>query len=293
MALTTQPRQDRSAPTPRRRRLVDPHSLAFYRLPEELHGLSILFVSDLHVRRLSHRHDAFFAELNGLEFDLLVLGGDYMDVPGDEPIAHELVTRLVREARPRHGVVGVWGNHDSPDMRHRLRHLPVRWLENGAWALEDLPLTVYGLDVTYDDVLVPSGDLLAAILDEPDATATRPGADAPAPPRFRLLVSHVPSWMPIAGDLGVDLMLSGHTHGGQVRLPFGGPLVNCLPGWPLQWSSGLLQSRRTLGLVTRGFGENTVQGLRLFCPPHTPLITLENADTERDPVDGVTCYMHW
>jgi len=294
MALTTQPPNASSPRTPPKKgRLTDPHALAFYQIPEPLRGLRALLVTDTHVRRMRPRFDTLLDEVRDLDHDLLVLGGDYMDKPGDEPVAHEMMNQLVRTASPTHGAVGVWGNHDSPDLRRRLRHLPVRWLENDAWALDDLPLTIYGLDVTYVDMTVQRGDMLRAILDEPDATATRQGADAPAPPRFRLLISHMPNWLPVAADLGVDLMLSGHTHGGQVRLPLTGPLINCLPGWPLSWSSGVLRCGQTRGVVSRGVGENSVQGLRFFCPAHAPLITLENADTQTEPCETVRCEQRW
>jgi hypothetical protein len=105
---------------------------------------------------------------------------------------------------------------------------------------------------------------------------------------LRILLAHVPNWLPAAADAGIDLTLSGHTHGGQLRLPLAwarigawcvpGVWYNATPHWPMHLSSGLLRSRGSVGLIARGLGEAYWDGLRLFCPPHAPLIRLEGAE---------------
>lgn len=294
--------------------LIDPVRLPLSGLPAELEGLRLLVVSDLHVRRgrwRRRRQERLLEAVAGAEYDLLLLGGDYMNRPGDEAAAHELLGRLVEAARPRLGAVGVWGNHDTYHLRDRVRDLPGLWLlSNEAWADPGWPVTVIGVDCAPDGLGLAWGDLETAVAaasavearseaKEPVVEAVVPGggargaepAEAGEPgsgQRLRILLAHQPDWLPGASRLGVDLVVAGHTHGGQVRLPGCGPLFNATPGWPLRFSSGILGCGRTRAVVSRGLGETYVQGLRLLCPPHAPLITLTRAeeDAARGDEDG-------
>ena len=82
-----------------------------------------------------------------------------------------------------------------------------------------------------------------------------------------------------SADLGVHLMFSGHTHGGQCRLPGGRALMNC-SSLPLHLTCGMLRHQDTVCIVSRGLGETRLR-LRLFCPPHVPVVTLR-----RGPLPG-------
>ncbi len=76
----------------------------------------------------------------------------------------------------------------------------------------------------------------------------------------------------MAADLGVDLLLCGHTHGGQCRLPTGHPVINS-SDLPLRLTAGILRYRNTLAAVSRGIGYVGVMP-RMFCKPHLPVYTL-------------------
>jgi len=238
-------------------------------LPGELEGMRILHLSDLHVRSPRRRHEQILQAVGHESYDLLALTGDSMVEKGDEPAAADLLVKLVRAAggRAKAGVMGVWGNHDTPELRRRLAAVPIRWLVNTAWVSRELPLSILGVDCGYDEHHGLSGDLAGALLDEaqqvPDVR-----------PRLRLFLTHMPIWLPAASAAGVDLMLCGHTHAGQCRLPTGHILYNATPKWPLSMSAGLLQWGTTQCLISRGLGEVYVTGLRLFCQPQMPLITL-------------------
>ena len=86
------------------------------------------------------------------------------------------------------------------------------------------------------------------------------------------MLSHFPHYLPVAADLGIDILISGHTHGGQCRLPGGLALVNS-SDLPLRLTSGILRHRNTVAVVSRGLREARLP-LRLFCPPHLPIYTL-------------------
>jgi predicted MPP superfamily phosphohydrolase len=259
--------------------LIDTMTLRLASLPASLAGLRLLHVGDLHARGPRPRFDRLVEEIDAAEFDLLCLLGDYMDVIGDEPIAHELVRRIVAAARPRIGSLGVFGNHDSPEMRRRLELLPVRWLANEGAMLAGDPIFVAGLDCVRAETV---GDLVTA-------TAELPPPDEPC---LRLLLTHLPTWLAPASSFGFDLMLAGHTHGGQCRTPWGQVLINAID-WPLRFAAGVFQYRRTAAVVSRGLGETRCQGLRFFCPPQAVMITLQPSNAPARSTRKLTRRVKW
>ncbi len=254
-------------PVSRRRfRWVDPIRLSLPGLPEALRGLRLLHVSDIHYRRWRRRFDRLLEEVREADADILALTGDYQQRPGNEGATDGALRRIAEAADPHVGAVGVFGNHDSAALRDRARAGSVHWLRDEAWVTHRLPLTLLGVDAAPGHPRV-GGDLVRTLLREP----TLPG------PRLRVLLAHYPWWLLPASDCGIDLVLSGHTHGGQLRLPGGVACYNGSPGWPLRLSSGLLRRKRTHGLISRGVGEDKVEGLRSFCPRQVPLLVLDRA----------------
>lgn len=265
---------------------IEPVALDVPGLPPTLEGFRVLHLSDLHVRGPRRRHEAILSAVAGAEYDLLAFTGDLMTEAGDEPAAAEFAGRLLAAARPRIGSVGVWGNHDTRALRPHLAHLPIRWLDNAAWLPPGLPLSLLGVDCIKGEHNRPRGDLAAALLQE---AAMRPDAG----PRCRILLAHIPAWLPPAAAAGIDLVLSGHTHAGQCRLPTGHILYNATPRWPCRYSCGLLQLGTTQCLISRGLGEVYIPGLRLFSKPQMPLVTLRRAEPGTQPTDQIVQICKW
>jgi predicted MPP superfamily phosphohydrolase len=93
-------------------------------------------------------------------------------------------------------------------------------------------------------------------------------------PRFRVLLSHSPDQLPLAKQQGFDLMLAGHNHGGQIRLPLIGALIT--PSlYGCRYAGGLYYEEPTLLHVSRGLGG--VHPIRLNCPPELALLILKAA----------------
>src|SRR5690606_18514581 len=96
--------------------LIEPEDLPLPALPQELDGLRVAHLSDLHVsvqRPHRRRLDRLANQLTALRLDLVFLTGDYMHEPGDEAEAHAALRALTERLRPSIGVFGVFGNHDS------------------------------------------------------------------------------------------------------------------------------------------------------------------------------------
>ncbi|MBI1336424.1 MAG: hypothetical protein GC164_05625 [Phycisphaera sp.] len=275
------------------RRLSDHHALPFPDLPGPLEGLRIAHLSDLHVTRPTRRHRRIIRELEGSRIDLALFTGDYMDHPGHEEAAYEVLKLLTHAIKPRLGSFGVFGNHDSHALRDRLHseQLPIRWIDDeqvfvtpqlllagiGQWRWDepDIVRTILGHHRTRNAGTNVRDESQPSSADDNDND--QPPSQSP----FKILLCHMPSKMPIAADMGYDLMLSGHSHGGQVRLPWGQALRNS-SDLPLHLTAGLMRHRDMLCVTSRGLGEVCIK-LRLFCPPQLPILTLR-----KGPLPGQT-----
>lgn len=197
-----------------------------------------------------------------LRLDIVLLGGDLVDALGrGQP--RSLVDQLARLRAPL-GVWGVWGNHDH----RRLR------ASGGLDAFEGA-LAEAGIVMLRNRGVQVRDDLYLAGLDDwregrPDLTVTLAGRPAGVP---CLLLSHNPDALPHVPE-DVDLTLCGHTHGGQVRLPFVGPLITS-SRYGRRFAAGWVRGP-ALGYVSRGLGVSQLP-VRVACPPELTDLTLAPA----------------
>lgn len=240
--------------------LIHPVTLSLPELPQAAQGLRVAHLTDIHISKPSRDQDELLNLIATLEVDLFLLTGDYMSLPGDELAAIPFMHRLSEVMKPRIGSFGVFGNHDLPTLRHQLQDMPIHWLNNQTHLLPEIGVEIAGME-TLQQVWPDSLALLE------HRASLQPSNDGQ---RFlRLLLCHHPTYLPVASDLKFDVMLSGHTHGGQCRLPGKRPLINSTD-YPMHLTSGILRNRNTLGLVSRGLGEVHLP-IRLFCPPQLPI----------------------
>lgn len=258
-----------------RRPLIQTLELPLPRLPAELEGVRIAHITDLHVRRTTARHRRLMRELAQTPIDLACYTGDYMTRPGDEGAAEQVMRRVMDAASPRLGGFGVFGNHDTAEMVCSLAGRSMRWLINDAVQLETLPIQVWGL--SRERYRAFDAAAMAARI----AALDRPEEDGLASTPFRLMLSHHPHTLIHAADLDADLMLAGHSHGGQCRLPGGWALANS-SRLPRHLTAGRWRYRGTEALVSRGLGEVHLP-LRLFCPAHVPIYVLRRDETTAAP----------
>ncbi len=269
------------------RDLINPIDVLLPHLPASLHGLRIVHISDLHIRRHRRRFRRIAADLSLARVDLAFLTGDYIDRSGDEQVGMDVMTEICSNLHARFGIFGVYGNHDTHAVRSLFSDLPVRWLNDDCCQLPDLPLEIVGFDAG----LTRRPDALAAVEAMQDVQNDHVRPDHDAPP-IRILLSHFPTYLPTAADLGVDLMFSGHTHGGQFRIPGFGPFYNSTD-LPAPLTSGILRHRHTQCVVSRGLGEAGELPIRTFCPPHLPVYTLRLGAMPGQPTDRVVNVRPW
>ena len=184
------------------------------RLPAAWDGVTILLLADLHMSRWGRRERLLASILDDLPTpDIAVLAGDLLQGITGAPPTVELIETHVRARYARYGILG--NSEHKLKTRHRLRAVQA-FRDAGVIMLinENTTLTVKGETVTVagtDDPYFGHADL----------PATLSGID---PRQFCLLLAHSPQVAIRAARAGADLLLSGHTHGGQVRFPFIGAL---------------------------------------------------------------------
>ncbi|MEM1027268.1 MAG: metallophosphoesterase [Planctomycetota bacterium] len=269
--------------------MFDPQPLPLPRLPDALVGLRIAHLTDLHVRRreggrVRGRFRAMLDELHAEHvrrpIDLLVLTGDFMSHAGDEPAALGFLRELHGRLEPAVATLGVFGNHDSDKLVEACvadadaADWPIRWLRDDAVRLtfRGTPFDVLGLDTRmarWPDAVRLTSAMHTKLPSDLFPDVYRP--DDPDRP-FRLMLGHFPRVLPTASDLGVDLLLAGHTHGGQVCLPGRKP-VKISSSLPNRLTAGWQRHGDTLMCVSRGLGETTLP-IRVFAPRQLPIYTL-------------------
>lgn len=225
------------------------------RLPREWTGLSIVHLSDVHfIGTLRREYFEFVCRLaNELQPDMFVFTGDLLD---DEELVSWLPTTFGKLKAP----LGCWyvlGNHDW-----NLDIPPIREAMNRTgWV--DVSGGVQSITYGEKELLI-GGDERPWMGEHPDFTTFDPDA-------FRLLLSHTPDNLRRARRQNVDLMLSGHVHGGQVRLPIVGPVyAPSLHG--VRYAGGVYNASPTLLHVSRGLAGR--YPLRWHCRPELTKLVL-------------------
>ena len=241
---------------------VERRAVGLKRLPRELDGLKVVQLSDVHHGPLTSRAQIERAVevANSLQPDLVALTGDYVS---HERAYVQPCAEMLGRLRARRGVYAVLGNHDNWVDAALVTDLfsaeGIRVLKNEGLRFEDRGASFWLAGV--DDTMVGLEDLPLALA----------GSRAD---EFKLLLAHNPVILRRAARSGVDLVLSGHTHGGQVA-------------WRNERSaSGRVRRRILRGLarrgetqiyVTRGLG-TVVLPVRYGCPPEVTLLTLRRAE---------------
>lgn len=264
--------------------MVRRRELRLRALDPALAGLSILHLSDLHFRGPEPRKQQALGGLESLEADLVVFTGDFIDSRDGIAPAAEVCRRL----RGRLGTYAVLGNHDYQsygifhflgDIRGKTMH-GKRRTDTGelVQALEDAGVTVLCNDsrrlkangapfwvIGVDDTYSGRMDFAAALGDVEGAG-------------LRLLLAHSPDALEGHHPDGLDLVLAGHTHGGQICLPGVGPITT-RTRLRLPQGAGVMTLNGTLLHVSAGVGATGLP-LRLFCPPEASLLTLAPASLQ-------------
>ncbi|HZU85904.1 MAG TPA: metallophosphoesterase, partial [Anaerolineaceae bacterium] len=230
-------------------------------------SLKVVQLSDLHIERTTNRERKIPALVESLQPDIIVLTGDYLNLSYlDDPGAIADARSLLAQMHAPWGVFAVNGSVDSPErMQQLFDGLDIRVLSNEAIAIPvaNSEITLIGLE---DDEGWYFNQTIAAL----EKIMTGQSKD-----QFQLLLYHNPDLMENAALDGVDLYLTGHTHGGQVRLPFYGAAVT-FSAFGKKYEMGRYDINGMTLYVSRGVGleGSFAPRVRFLCPPEVVLIEI-------------------
>ena len=232
-------------------------------VPDDFDGFKIMQISDLHNKMFGNGQSELIKLTKQAAPDMIAITGDLID---SYHTNIEAAMIYVKEAVKIATVYYVAGNHEHRldnylEFTESLRNAGVIVLDNNKCKIvrgED-SISVVGLQDP--DFCGPR--LFAAKLRE--LTENNSG--------FSLLLSHRPEKIDLYSECGVNLVMAGHAHGGQIRLPFIGAIFAPGQGFPPKYTSGLYEVGRTSMVVSRGLG-NSFFPFRIFNRPEIIVLTL-------------------
>jgi hypothetical protein len=244
---------------------VTRHEVFIDDLPEAFDGYRIAFLTDTHVAGFVRR--AFYrevvAQVNRFEPDLLLLGGDFVTWQRHIPLMADV---LLADLTARDGVLAILGNHDywagADEVKAAMTARGVQFIINRSHVIRrnGAELPVAGIDEVYRGT--------------PDVEATF----ANVKPGPCIGVTHHPDAIDILDGRRIDLLVCGHTHGGQIRFPFFGAVV--VPSrHESRYASGFHRVGGVLMYVSRGIG--AIPPIRILCRPEVATFTLRQGSRNR------------
>jgi hypothetical protein len=241
-------------------------SLEYEKLDPALPPVRLVHLTDTHIERASFREAEVVRQVNALRPDLIVLTGDYLNLSYlDDPVAAEQFRGFIAQLEAPYGIYAVRGTVEPVPgmMAGLLQGTDVFWLEQEAATVDvrGQSLTLVGVACSHDPE-VDAGRLATAL-------------DGVAVDDLTVLLYHSPDLVLEASARQVDLLLSGHTHGGQIRLPLLGPVVT-YSRFGRKYASGLFQEGDTTMYVSRGLGfeGGRLPRARFLCRPEVVSIEL-------------------
>lgn len=228
-------------------------------LPEAFKGYRILHLSDLHLDSMEGIGERIARSIAPLSCDLCVITGDFR-YPRHGAYKQILppLRRIVDASCAADGIYAVLGNHDTQAMTEDIEKMGIRLLTNESVPLvrNGQRLNLIGVDDPHDYYMEAS----AACLKKRESG-------------FRILLAHTPELYHLAAASGVGLYLCGHSHGGQICLPGGLPLMTFL-NTGKRFYRGVWQYRDMIGHTSPGCSTAKIP-VRFNCMPEVTLITLK------------------
>ena len=246
------------------------YTISSDRLPEAFDGYRIAHVSDLHNTEMGKDNEKLLDMLQEADPDIIAITGDIIDSRNTDIDVALQFTKDAMEIAPCYYVTG---NHEArvseyDELKEGMIELGVVVLEDGRIELEQSGETItllgvkdpsFQTDYLFGDSETVMQSKLQEIVNEEDS--------------YTILLSHRPELFEVYTESKVDLVLSGHAHGGQFRLPFVGGLVAPNQGLFPKYDAGLYTEENTNMIVSRGIG-NSILPFRFNNRPEVILIDL-------------------
>ena len=250
---------------------LNTYTISSSKLPQSFDGYRIAHVSDLHNAEMGKNNEKLLTMLRDADPDMIAITGDLVDSRNTDI---EVALQFVREAVKIAPCYYVTGNHEAriseyDELKEAMEAAGVTVLKD---AQTEISLT--GEFITLIGVNDPSYQTDYLFGDAKTVMNTKLEELHTEQDRFTILLSHRPELFETYVDHDLDLVLSGHAHGGQFRLPFVGGLVAPNQGFFPEYDAGLYSMNHTNMIVSRGIG-NSILPFRFNNRPEVIIIELK------------------
>jgi len=240
------------------------------KLPKSFDNFSICQISDLHNTEFGKNQKDLIEKINNLKPDIIVITGDLIDSSKYNIEIAEYLIKGIKDIAP---IYYIPGNHEA--RINNYDEIKKLLLDNDVYVLDNSYRTIKNNNeyITIIGVIDPSfysNDILNIMENIIDTTID----DLEYNDSFKLLLSHRPELFEIYVKKNIDLVLTGHAHGGQVRIPLIGGLIAPNQGLFPKYDSGMFTKNNTTMYVSRGLG-NSIIPLRINNNPELVNITLK------------------
>ena len=244
---------------------VTPYQLNTLTIPDSFEGFKIVQISDLHNDSFGNKQSSLIKKIQTQSPDLIVITGDLIDSSHPDLNA---VMDLINGIKTLSPIYFISGNHEErldsntyETLKSQLRNAGVIVLENEIITLQNEQQESIKIIGLRDNA---SSSTLNSLIDQLD------------PNDFSILLAHHPERFEIYAANKIDLIFSGHAHGGQVRIPLIGALIAPDQGFFPKYTQGLYKLNQSTMVVSRGLG-NSVVPIRFFNGPELVTLTLRKS----------------
>lgn len=241
-------------------------------IPFEFNDFNIVQISDLHNKVFGKEQSKLLEKVKDISPDIIVVTGDMID---RRRYNLENAMYFIEEAIKIAPVYYVSGNHEA--WSEKYSEIKKRLIDTGVYVLDDETVKI-NKDNSSINILGLSDPafITSSYIDETNTSNMEECLNSYSKIEgFKILLSHRPELLDLYSKNDIDLVFSGHAHGGQVRIPFLGGIIAPNQGFFPKYTSGSYNSNKTTMFVSRGLG-NSLFPLRVFNRPEIISVTLES-----------------
>lgn len=249
---------------------VTKYTVSSDKIPISFDGYKIVQLTDLHCARFGENQQELVEQIAVLSPDLIVFTGDMID---QYLLDFDPIEELCSALSEKYLVLAIWGNHEKALSYSDFEKMKKLYRQ-------------YNIEILYGDTAyIERGGSCIAISGADDPACWNDDAVDfvnengigvyPAEGLYNILLYHRANIFPALTDLGFDLILAGHMHGGQIRIPLAGGLISPTMQWFPKYTAGRYDENGTKMIVGRGLG-NAIKVPRVFNPPEIVSITLKS-----------------
>ncbi|PGS02577.1 metallophosphoesterase [Bacillus pseudomycoides] len=249
-------------------------SITSSKIPSNFKGFKIVQLSDLHSKKFGENQEVLIEKVKSLNPDIIAITGDLID---SKRYDAEASLKVVKELVKHYPVYFVTGNHelwsgryDSLEKELKRYNVTVLRNEHERIQKEGQEICLLGIDdPAFTAKNNDENEEMSTVKNEIVKAKNEVDQD-----EYKVLLSHRPELLQVYAEQQIDLVLTGHAHGGQVRLPFIGGLVVPNQGILPKYTAGSYKEQGTSMIVSRGLG-NSIIPQRIFNRPEIVVVQLD------------------